>query len=367
MGFMTSKIRKLLLPFAWLYGGVVNIRNWMYDRNIYKQYKFDIPVICVGNITVGGTGKTPHIEYLIELLSPHYKVGVLSRGYKRKSKGFCVVEVNTTAEEVGDEPLQIKRKYPHALVYVDKDRKSAIEKIMDNKAENRPDLILLDDGYQHRRVRPSLSILLVDSNRPIHEDRFLPAGNLRESFKGRHRASIVIVTKCKRDMSPIEFRICETNLDLFPFQKLYYSTFDYGDLKPVFQDIETETMPISCLNSKHILLVTGIAMPKPFKDFLTSNSVKVDSIEFPDHHHFDKEDIKSIENHFAKMDVDADNKIIITTEKDATRLRTIDNINENVKRNLYYVPIQVVFLKNKDKESFNKKIFKHVRNYQTNG
>lgn len=365
MSVRISKIRRLLLPFSWLYGLVVNIRNWMYDSKILKQYRFDIPIICVGNITVGGTGKTPHIEYLIELLSPTYKVGVLSRGYKRKSKGFRVVGVNSTPEEVGDEPLQIKLKYPDAHVYVDKDRKNAIDHILMYGKDNRPDVILLDDGYQHRRVRPSMSILLVDSNRPIHEDHFLPAGNLRESFKGRHRASIVLVTKCKKDMSPIEFRINETDLDLFPFQKLYYSTFDYGNVKPVFSNIDIDSQPLSYLKSKHILLVTGIAMPQPFKEFIVGNGAIVKSLEFSDHHHFSKDDIRSIENHFAKMGVD--DKIIVTTEKDATRLRGIPSISDEIKQRLYYIPIEVAFLKSKDKESFNKKIFKHVRNYQTNG
>lgn len=367
MGVHISKLRSLLLPFSWLYGGVVNIRNWMYDKNIFKQHKFDIPVICVGNITVGGTGKTPHIEYLIDLLSPQYKVGVLSRGYKRKSNGFRVVGVDSTPEEVGDEPLQIKQKYPEAFVYVDRDRKNAIDHILKYSEEKRPDVILLDDGYQHRRVKPSFSILLVDSNRPIHEDRFLPAGNLRESFNGRHRASMVIVTKCKKDMSPIEYRISEANLDLFPFQGLYYSTFAYGDLKPVYQGLGVEQQPSSFLKNKHILSVTGIAMPKPFNEFLSRKGAKVESLAFSDHHHFGKDDIKSIENHFAKLGVDDEDKIIVTTEKDATRLRAIPNLGLEIKQRLYYIPIEVTFLKNTDKESFNNKIFEHVRNYQTNG
>ncbi len=364
MSTYNSKIRKLLLPFSWLYGIVVGIRNWMYNSKILKQYKFDIPVICVGNITVGGTGKTPHIEYLIDLLSPQYKVGVLSRGYKRKSSGFRVVNINSSPKEVGDEPLQIKKKFPEALVFVDKDRKRAIEEILSLAEEQRPDLILLDDGFQHRRVQPSLSVLLVDSNRPIHEDRMLPAGNLRESFNARHRASIVVVTKNKKEMSPLDFRISESNLDLFPFQKLYFTTFDYGNIKPVFKDAESDEIGTNQLKGKHVLLVTGIAMPQPLNVYLTNRAKEVKPIVFSDHHNFKKEDIKLISSSFAN--IEAEDKIIITTEKDATRLRALDYLDDDIKKHLYYIPIEVAFLKNKDKESFNKKIIKHVRNYQTN-
>ena len=365
MSILTSKIRKLLLPFSWLYGIVVNIRNWMYDRKILKQYKYNIPVICVGNITVGGTGKTPHIEYLIKLLSDNYKVGVLSRGYKRKSKGFKVVNVESRPEDAGDEPLQIKQKYPHAFVYVDKDRKGAIERILSFDKDQRPDVILLDDGYQHRRVQPSLSVLLVDSNRPIHEDLFLPAGNLRDSFRSRHRASIVIVTKNRKDMSPIEFRICETNLDLFPFQKLYFSSFDYGMLHPVFPNSDFISTEAIDLKAQNVLMVTGIAVPGPLREYLSDKVLSIKELSFPDHHNFNKKDIELISDAFLGIELPKD-KIIITTEKDATRLKALNYIDEDIKKKMYYIPIEVVFLKNKDKESFNKKIIKHVRNYQTN-
>lgn len=367
MSTRTFKIRKLLLPFSWLYGLVVGIRNWMYDVKIFKQYKFDIPVICVGNLTVGGTGKTPHIEYLTQMLQSNYKVGILSRGYKRKSKGFKIVSINSTPQDVGDEPLQIKQKYPEAFVFVDRDRKNGIEQIMNLPDAERPDVILLDDGFQHRRVLPSLSILLVDSNRPIHEDKLLPAGNLREHTKGRHRASIVIVTKCNRDMSPLDFRISEANLDLFPFQKVYHTTFDYSALQPVFSETPTGTIDIDSLKDKHILLVTGIATPKPLVDYLSARSASVVTINYPDHYQFKGDDIADIQKKYGSINIDDDHKIIITTEKDATRFREMDGIDPSIKNKLYYIPIEVSFLKNKDKESFNKKIFKHVRNYQTNG
>ena len=182
------EIRRAMLPLSWLYGIGVDLRNWLFNRKILKQHTFDIPVICVGNLTVGGTGKTPHIEYLIRLLTPRYKVAVLSRGYKRKSKGFLIVDTDSKVQDVGDEPLQIKQKFPNTLVVVDKNRVSAIQKILSIEKSERPDVILLDDGFQHRHVLPSLSILLVDSNRPVFEDKLLPAGLLREPLKGKDRA-----------------------------------------------------------------------------------------------------------------------------------------------------------------------------------
>ncbi len=356
----------MLLPLSWMYGMVVNVRNWMYNANVLKQYKFDIPVICVGNITVGGTGKTPHIEYLIDLLSAEYKIGVLSRGYKRKSKGFRVVHTTSLSEEVGDEPLQIKQKYPNVGVFVDKDRKNGIEQILLQEKNDRPDVILLDDGFQHRRVNPSLAVLLTDSNRPMYNDNLLPAGNLREPFRNRHRASIVVVTKNRYDMTPLEFRICETDLDLFPFQKLFFTTFDYGELKPVFVDSESEDLSVSDLQNKDVLAVAGIAEPQPFLNFVAEKSKSIKPVTYPDHHNFKAKDIRDIELAFESINCPTSEKIIVTTEKDATRIRSLAFLDDNLKSRLYYIPIEVAFLRSKDKESFNRKIFKHVRNYQTN-
>ncbi len=360
------KIRRSLLPLAWLYGVGVGLRNKLFDTKILKQHKFDIPVICVGNITVGGTGKTPHVEYLINLLSPRYKVAVLSRGYKRKTKGFKIVDTDSKPGDVGDEPLQIKQKYPDTLVVVDKNRKSAIEKILSIDKEERPDVILLDDGFQHRHVLPSLSILLVDSNRPVYEDNLLPAGNLREPLKGKHRASTVIVTKCSRDMQPIDFRIYENGLDLFPYQDLYFTTFEYGNITPVFPEIQPETLDPDDLRKKHVFLVTGIASPQPLVEKLELKTYNLYPKFFPDHHFFKEEDIEEINVEMHAVDVDDEDKIIVTTEKDAIRFRALTFLKEEFKKKLYYIPIEVVFLEKSEKDSFNKKINRHVRNHQTN-
>jgi tetraacyldisaccharide 4'-kinase len=357
-------IRRSLLPLSWLYGIGVNLRNKLYDAHILKQKKYDIPVICVGNLTVGGTGKTPHIEYLVKLLSTKYKVCVLSRGYKRKSRGFVEVEPDSGVEEVGDEPLQIKQKFPETLVVVDKNRNKAIEKIMEIPEDKKPDVILMDDGYQHRSVIPSLSILLVDSNRPIFEDKLLPAGNLREPFSEKARASIVLVTKCNPKMRPLDFRIYTNGLDLFPYQSLYFTSFDYGDLKPVFPEFQSEEIMLDDLRKKHVILVTGIASPQPLIDKLEKKTYNLYPLLFGDHHQFNKKDIETIKKRLNS--IDKEDKIIVTTEKDTMRFKTLETLDDNIKSILYYIPVEVKFIKKSEKESFNKKIHNHVRKYQAN-
>src|SRR5690554_2831027 len=356
--------RRSLQPLSWLYGIGVNLRNALFDRKILKQHTFNIPVICVGNLTVGGTGKTPHIEYLVRLLSPDYKVAVLSRGYKRKSKGFLIVDTDSKVSDVGDEPLQIKQKFPEILVVVDKNRVSAIEKILSIEKEERPDVILLDHGFQHRHVQPSLSILFVDSNRPVYEDFLLPAGSLREPLKGKERASVVVVTKCNPDMQPIDFRIHTNGLNLYAFQELYFTSVNYGMVKPVFPDYQEERFVMDNLRKKHVFLITGIATPQPLVDKLEHKTYNLYTKFFPDHHPFTEEDVASIRELI--QSVDDDDKIILTTEKDAVRLRALPSLDEELKKMLYYIPIRIAFTDEKEKESFNNKIIEHVREYQTN-
>lgn len=357
-------IRRSLLPLSWLYGIAVEARNFLFDVKILKSNKFDIPVICLGNITVGGTGKTPHIEYVVKLLSSKYKVAILSRGYKRKSKGFLIVDTDSKAQHVGDEPLQMKQKFPDTLVVVDSNRCKAIEKILSIEPEERPDIILMDDGFQHRFVSPSLSVLLVDSNRPVFEDTLLPAGNLREPLKGKNRANMVIVTKCSRDMQPIDFRIYENGLNLFPHQQLYFTTFDYGNLSPVFANQNLREIEPDDLRKKHVFLVTGIASPQPLVEKLELKTYNLYTKFYPDHHFFKESDIEDIKKELDE--IDDDDKIIVTTEKDAVRFRELTFLDEDLKQRMYYIPIEVIFLDKSEKESFNKKINNHVRNYQTN-
>ncbi|MDR2815338.1 MAG: tetraacyldisaccharide 4'-kinase [Proteiniphilum sp.] len=361
----SAEIRRSMSPLAWLYGLGVNFRNTLFDKKILKQKRFDIPVICVGNLTVGGTGKTPHIEYLVGLLSPAYKVAVLSRGYKRKSNGFVIVDAGSKAQNVGDEPLQIKQKFPETLVVVDKNRVSAIRKILSIEKEERPDVILLDDGFQHRYVQPSLSILLVDSNRPVFEDRLLPAGSLREPLQGKERASIVIVTKCDQDMQPLDFRIYTNGLNLYAHQQLYFTGLDYGVITPLFPELQGKPLEVQELRKKHVFLVTGVAFPKPLVDKLEQIIYDLYTKFFPDHHSFKEKDIQAIRE--LVDTADDNNRIILTTEKDAVRLRTLPYLDEEMKKMLYYIPVRVSFIDEKEQEQFNDNILEHVRNYQTNG
>ncbi len=357
------KIRKALIPLSWVYGLGVEFRNCLFDNGVLKQKEYPVPIICVGNLTVGGTGKTPHIEYIIGLLSKQYKVAVVSRGYKRKSNSMQVVHVNSDVKRVGDEPMQIKLKYPNTTVVVDKNRRNAIEYLLDQEGDLKPDVILLDDGYQHRYVKPSLSILLVDRNRPIYEDKLLPAGRLREPLRRKDRAAIVVVTKCGNEMQPIHLRIFANGLQLFPFQSLYFTKFRYNRLKSVFPELNQEDLGLDDIRKKQVLLVTGIASTKPLEDKLTRKTYNLHTLFFPDHHFYNKDDIKKIEKRFAEL---PDDKIVITTEKDAVRLQALTYLSDELKEKLFYLPINVSFLEEKENESFNKKIINHVRNYQKN-
>lgn len=357
------KIRSGLRPLSWIYGLAVEFRNNLFDTGVLQQKEYPIPIICVGNLTVGGTGKTPHIEYLIRLLSDKYKVAVVSRGYKRKSNYLQVVQTNSDVNRVGDEPLQMKLKYPKTTIVVDKDRRNAIDYLLKQSKDEQPDVILLDDGYQHRYVKPSLSILLMDSNRPIYEDILLPAGNLREPIRRKDRASIVVVTKCSENMQPINFRIIANGLDLFPFQSLYFTSFVYHRLQPVFPSLNKETCSLDNIRKKHVLLLAGIASTKSLEEKLSTKTYNLQTLFFPDHHFYDKGDVRVIEKQFATM---PDDKIVITTEKDAVRLQTLSYISDDLKENLYYLPIKVSFLEDIETESFNNKIINHVRNYQEN-
>ena len=228
------KINNWLLPLSWIYGLGVRIRNKMFDWGILKIHAFDIPVISVGNITVGGSGKTPHVEYLINILKDKVKVAVLSRGYKRKSRGFLLAGKDTQMKDIGDEPYQMKIKFPDVYVAVDKNRCHGINLIRANDETSDTDVILLDDAYQHRYVKPGINILLVDYHRLIMYDKLLPAGRLREPRSGKMRADIVIVTKCPRELKPMEFRVITKTMNLYPYQKLFFSTLKYKDLKPVY-------------------------------------------------------------------------------------------------------------------------------------
>ena len=356
-------INKCLLPLSWLYGFIVFIRNKLFDWKILKQKEYPIPVICVGNITVGGTGKTPHTEYLIELLKKKYKIAVLSRGYKRKTSGYILATNSSTVAQIGDEPYQIKNKYPDILVAVDSKRQRGIENLLDLPKEERPEVILLDDAFQHRYVKPSFTILLTDYNRLMTHDALLPAGRLREPAHYAEKADVVIVTKCPTSTNPLDQRILSKDIQVYPYQNLFFTSFEYGLLTPVFEHNKPK-LTLNEINNKDVLIVAGIANPKPFYRKIRRYAKKAEKMLYADHYQFNEKDIAEIEekaNSLGKRE-----KIIITTEKDAARLKSFDNLNKSFKEMLYYLPIEVTFVNEHDKEIFNNKITEHVRENSRN-
>lgn len=354
------RIDNRLLPLSWLYGIGVRIRNWMFDIGLKKSRSFDIPVISVGNLTVGGSGKTPHVEYLVRLLKDKVKVAVLSRGYKRKSKGYVLAGKQTKMQEIGDEPYQMKNKFGDIYVAVDKDRCHGIEQLTGNKETNDTDVILLDDAFQHRHVKPGINILLVDYHRLIIYDKLLPAGRLREPLSGKNRADIVIVTKCPKDMKPMDFRVIMRAMNLYPYQKLFFTTLKYGSLIPVYCGEKRKMESIG--KDENIMLLTGIASPEQMVTDLKPYTENIVQMNFPDHHQFTPKDINRINEEFAGMPPP---KIIITTEKDNTRLFGMERLSEEVRHSLFILPVEVCFMQEQE-EMFNEKIIGYVRKNSRN-
>lgn len=350
-------------PLSLLYGFITYVRNKMFDFNILSSHEFEIPVISVGNITVGGTGKTPHIEYLISLLKDEFNIATLSRGYKRKTRGFVEAAGESTAQQVGDEPLQIKRKYPETTVAVNSSRVEGINELL--KKDDKLNAVLLDDAFQHRHVKPGMSILLIDYNRPITRDHMLPYGRLRESAYERKRANIILITKCPEKMKPIERRIIRKELNLFPYQTLHFTSLTYGPLLGVFPEAADKRSREEYKKLKPwILLITGIASPRLFKRHVRGISTRIQEMNYPDHHAFSDKDIIEITEKFNKMGGDEHEKIVITTEKDAMRLKQFEKLDERIKKSLYYIPVKIKFLDNEE-SIFNKHIINYVRNNKT--
>lgn len=356
------KINKWLYPVSWLYGTGVWLRNKLFDWGVYKERRFDMPVISVGNITVGGTGKTPHTEYLIRLLQKEYKVAVLSRGYKRKSKGFILAHADTPVQMIGDEPFQMKQKFPEIYMAVDRDRCHGIDQLRNEQVAPGTEVVILDDAFQHRYVKPGMNILLVDYHRLICEDALLPAGRMREYETGKSRAHIVIITKCPEDITPMDLRVLSKQMGLYPYQQLYFTTLSYGKLRPLFA--KEDERPLERIgNETHILLVTGIASPAKLASDLSRYNRNINSLAFSDHHDFTAKDIELIKKRFMKLPTGK--RMIITTEKDAVRLATHPLIDEAVKPYIYVLPIEVTFLQDQQ-EVFNSNITDYVRKNSRN-
>jgi tetraacyldisaccharide 4'-kinase len=321
-------IRKILFPFALVYGLIVSIRNLCYDNGWFKSNKFSIPVIAVGNLSVGGTGKTPQIEYLIRLLSHQYAVATLSRGYKRKTKGFVLANQTSDVASLGDEPLQYFKKFDNIQVAVDEKRSHGIKQLLE--INPKIEVVLLDDAFQHRAVQAGFYILLTSYTDLYTNDFIIPMGNLRESRAGAKRANCIVVTKCPADLSTDEKVTIISKLKVSNNQKVFFTTIQYDD--SIFS--ETNSLEVATL-IEPTFLVAGIANPKPFYQFL--NAQPHDCLTFSDHHLFSEKDIQEI-------NTKAKDRIIITTEKDYVRLKPLLKTDK-----LYYLPIKTYFLDNEIK------------------
>ena len=354
------KTNKWLLPFSWFYGLAVKTRNILFEMGVLKTRSFQIPIISVGNITVGGTGKTPHVEYLVRLLKDQFHVAVLSRGYKRKSRGFIKADEQTTMPEIGDEPYQMKQKFPGVTIAVDRKRCHGIDMLTEQ--DSKLDVILLDDAFQHRYVKPGVNILLVDYHRLIIYDKLLPAGRLREPLNGKDRADIVIVTKCPKDLKPMEYRVVTKAMHLYPYQRLYFTTLEYAALQPMFQTSKENIPSLDSLHDTHVLLLTGIASPEQLEHDLSPFTSHLSPLTYADHHQFDKKDVQLINDTFAAL---PSPKLIITTEKDATRLNNVEGLSDDVKKNIYILPVRISFMQDQE-NTFNQQIRDYVRKNSRN-
>lgn len=328
-------LRKLLFPFALLYGLITWIRNFFYNSGVLKSQAYRLPVICVGNLNAGGTGKSPMIEYLLKLLLPKFTVASLSRGYKRSTEGYHLLSGEETAVEVGDEPLQFKRKFNRAIVAVDANRQNGIF----NLKQEHPEIILLDDAFQHRKVEAGLNILLTAYGDLYVDDFMLPTGNLREPTVGAERAKIIIVTKCPPNMTKPEMEHIRHKLELRNYQRLFFSFIDYAN-----SVISKEnTLKLEQLKQQKLTLVTGIANPKPLMSFLNRKNIQYKHLKFKDHHNFSASEIAQLHRE----------EFILTTEKDYVRLA-----DDFKSEQLYYLPVESAFLENE--EEFQQEILKFV-------
>lgn len=331
----------LLYPASKIFGLGVAVRNLMFKWHILKQREFNVPVVVVGNLAVGGTGKTPHVEYIIDLLKYKYKIGMISRGYKRKTKGFVLATDRSTPLDIGDEPYQIYQKFGRDIsVAVCEDRCTGIEELL--RIEPKINLIVLDDAFQHRYVKPTVSIVLTDFNSPVFNDSMMPYGRLREPMSAIYRADMVVVTKCPEQLKAIEYRIFKNSLKLFPYQGLFFSSIQYAPLKPLFPGEAFQPPYLEWLTEADtVLAVSGIANPRPFIRHLRSYHAKVKVRHYPDHHNFTRRDLDGLLKYFNELS--GERKLIITTEKDAVRLINNPYFPRELKDCTYYLPVSVKF------------------------
>ncbi len=344
-----KSFRFLLFPFSLLYGLVIIVRNWLFDKNILKSAMFNFPLICVGNLAVGGTGKTPVTEYIVELLKDKYKTATISRGYKRKTKGFAIAGNTSTALEIGDEPMQFHKKYPNITVAVGEERLDAIPQLLHQKPDT--EVIILDDAFQHRSVRAGLNILLTEYSNLYTHDLLMPAGDLRDVVYSSRRADIILVTKCRESLTFEEKEEVIKELKPLAQQKIYFTTIVYAPPYHLF-----EKYPAILNHDTDVLLLCGIANPRPLKEFLATHVHTYDMLHYADHHIFRSDDLNEIKKHFEK--IQSPGKIILTTEKDAVRLEKFRSELQGFP--IYVMPIRHRFLFEEGKD-FDEKVLSFVK------
>ena len=347
-----KSFRILLLPFALLFGLIVIIRNWLYDKNVFKSASFGLPLVNVGNLSVGGTGKSPMVEFLVMHLKGTYKVATLSRGYKRKTKGYALANENTTAIEIGDEPLQFYKKFPDVPVAIGEERIVAIPQLLHDRPETQ--VIILDDAFQHRAIKAGFNILLTDYGNLFTRDFFLPTGDLRDAKSSYQRAEVIVVTKCKQDLSEQERAQLVKEIEPVKGQKVFFTTIAYG----VPYHISHRTF-YQVNETTEVLLVTGIANPRPLKHFLEERIHTYYMMHYNDHHIFSIDDWRDIKKRFEN--IDAERKIILTTEKDAMRLLKFSNEIDGMP--FYVIPIEHKFLFNEE-QVFLKEVTGFIENFK---
>lgn len=345
-------MKYLLLPISLLYSFVLFVRHKLYDWGILKSRSYDVPNICVGNLDLGGTGKTPHIEYLIRLLSKEYEIAVLSRGYGRKTKGFLLADKAHTHSDIGDEPLQYFKKFDNITVAVDEDRCDGMKKLL--QKETIPQVVLLDDAYQHRKIKPGLNILLTDYYNLYSKNHLVPAGSLRDIKKAAHRADIIVVTKSPNVITPYYRHDIENSLKPLPHQKIFYSYIEYQDFKPFSKISHT----IDIKEAKTVLLFCGIANTYSLEDHLKRKYNTILKIQFNDHHSYTEKNIETVIEKYNS--IIGKNKVIVTTEKDAMRLIDSSLLNKFDNIPVFTIPIKIKFHKN-DNSSFDDLILNYVK------
>jgi tetraacyldisaccharide 4'-kinase len=350
-----KSFRVLLLPFAIIYGWIVALRNWLYTKQYLKSTRFNIPTICIGNLSMGGTGKSPMVEHLLSILSDDYKLATLSRGYKRKTKGYALAGANTTALEIGDEPMQFHIKYPNVSVAVCERRIEAIPQLIQDIPQLQA--IILDDAFQHREIVADFNILLTDYNNLYTDDFFLPTGDLRDERKSAKRANIIVVTKCPPDLTKEEKE--EIIEKIFPaqHQSIFFTCISYETPYHIYDPSDQWVLTLR----DEVLLVCGIANPLPLKNYLHEHTHTYYQLSYSDHHIFSIEDLQEIKTKFEQ--INAKSKLILTTEKDAVRL--VKYTEELHAIPLYVLPIKPVFLFDAEKD-FNQLVIEYVAQFYNN-